>query len=165
MLKSTGLVLTAAGLVVANEVIFAPMLDTGSGNPKDIPSAFNWRIVPATAILSLTLGGLEKLSEPLGKGLAGLILLYVLVVPVGNAQSVLENAGKVMSGLGHAIGPGAIPGKGGILPTKSGKKNPIGTSGNPFGLKVFRTPAPARVNPGPIGRQPTINNPGPGTPV
>jgi hypothetical protein len=91
MLKSTGLVLAASGIVVANDVLFAP------GNKGGGFSDLNWRIVPATAILALTLGGLEKLSEPLGVGLAGLVLLAVLIVPVGNAPTPLENAGNLMS--------------------------------------------------------------------
>lgn len=92
MLKSTGLVLAASGIVVANDVLFAPAI-TGKGQ-IDLNN-INWRIVPATAILALMLGGLEKVSEPLGVGLAGLVLLSVLVVPVGNAPTPLVNAGNL----------------------------------------------------------------------
>ena len=91
MADSTGIVLAAGGIVVANELIFAPM---EAGKNVDL-TTFNWRIVPATAILALTLGGLEKLSKPLGVGLAGLALLAVLIIPVGNAPTPIDNASKL----------------------------------------------------------------------
>lgn len=83
------MVLAAGGIALANEAVFVPLEE------KKTPlQTINWRIVPATAILALTLTGLEKLSEPLGKGLAALALLAVLIIPAGNAASPLENAGK-----------------------------------------------------------------------
>lgn len=96
MASASGMVLAAGGIAAANEAIFAPM-----AQHKDFTSSIKsdtnlWRLVPATAILALVLTGLEKVSEPLGKGLAGLILLAVLVVPVGNAPTPLENVAKVM---------------------------------------------------------------------
>lgn len=91
MAESTGYILAAAGIVAANEAIFAPAV-TGRPLWKD----FNWRIVPATAIAAVTLAGLEKISEPLGKGLAILALLTVLIVPIGNAPSPVENASKML---------------------------------------------------------------------
>jgi hypothetical protein len=95
MAKSTGLVVAAAGIALANEAIFIPM-ETGKSPIQTI----NWRIIPAAAVLALVLAGLEKVSEPLGAGLAGLTLLAVLIVPVGNAPTPLENAGKVFGGIG-----------------------------------------------------------------
>ncbi len=91
MAASTGLILTAAGIVAANEAIFAP---AAAGKPLWVD--FNWRIVPATAIAALTLAGLEQISEPLGKGLAFLALLAVLIRPMGNAPSPVENASKLL---------------------------------------------------------------------
>jgi hypothetical protein len=91
MAESTGIVLAAGGIAVANEIIFAPMK---SGKGVDL-TTFNWRIVPATVILALTLGGLEKLSRPLGVGLAGLTLMAVLIIPVGNAPTPIDNASKL----------------------------------------------------------------------
>lgn len=87
------MVLAASGIVLANELVFLPL---GTGKPLDLAKSVNWRIIPATAILALTLAGLEKVSEPLGVGLAGLILLAVLIVPVGNAPSPIENAAKMV---------------------------------------------------------------------
>jgi hypothetical protein len=91
MAESTGYILAAAGLVAANEVIFAP-LATG----KPLWTNFNWRLVPATAIAGFTLAGMEKISPPLGKGLAILALLFVVVMPLGNAPSPIDNASKLI---------------------------------------------------------------------
>lgn len=92
MAASTGYILAAAGIATANEVIFAPVAKGG----QPALESFNWRILPATAVAGLTLAGLEKLSEPLGKGLAVLALLAVLVIPFGNAPTPLENLSKMM---------------------------------------------------------------------
>jgi hypothetical protein len=91
MLESTGYVLAAGGLVAANEAIFAPMVD----HTKPWTS-LNWRLVPATAILALVLGGIEKVNKPFGKGLGMLVLLSVLVIPVGKAPTPLENISKAI---------------------------------------------------------------------
>jgi hypothetical protein len=91
MLSSTGYVLAAGGLVMANEAIFAPIVD----HTKPWTS-LNWRIVPATAILAILLGGVEKLNAPFGKGLGMLVLLSVLVIPEGNAPTPLQNIAKVI---------------------------------------------------------------------
>ena len=91
MAESTGYILAAAGVAVANDVIFAPV----AAGQKPLEN-LNWRIIPATAIAALTLAGLEKISPVLGKGLAVLALLTVLVIPVGNAPSPVENAIKML---------------------------------------------------------------------
>ena len=91
MAQSTGYILAAAGIAAANEAIFAP---AATGQPLWVN--FNWRIVPATAVAALTLAGLEQLSEPLGKGLAMLALLTVLMLPVGNAPSPIDNLSKML---------------------------------------------------------------------
>jgi hypothetical protein len=96
MASAIGIVLAAGGIAAANEAIFAPISE-GKDFTSSITSDTNlWRIVPATAILALVLGGLEKVSEPLGKGLAGLVLLAVLVIPVGNAPTPLANAANAI---------------------------------------------------------------------
>ncbi len=91
MAESTGLILAAAGIAAANEAIFAP-----AANGQPLWVNFNWRIVPATAVAALTLAGLEQLSPILGKGLAALALIAVVLVPVGNAKSPVENASKML---------------------------------------------------------------------
>ena len=94
--SAAGLVLAAGGIAAANEAIFAP-LSQGKDFTTSIKSDTNlWRLIPATAILALVLTGLEKVSEPLGKGLAGLVVLAVLIIPVGTAASPLENVAKVV---------------------------------------------------------------------
>lgn len=96
MASAAGIVLAAGGIAAANEAIFVPISEN-----KNLTSSLKndtnlWRLVPATAILALVLTGLEKVSEPLGKGLAGLILLAVLIIPVGNAPTPLENLANVV---------------------------------------------------------------------
>ena len=91
MAASTGYILAAAGIAAANEAIFAPI---ATGHPLWVD--FNWRIIPATAIAGLALAGMEQISEPLGKGLAMLALLTVLIIPMGNAPSPIENATKML---------------------------------------------------------------------
>jgi len=91
MAASTGYILAAAGIAAANEAIFAP-----AANDRPLWVDFNWRIIPATAIAGFTLAGLEKISEPLGKGLAMLALLTVLIVPLGNAPSPIANVSKML---------------------------------------------------------------------
>ena len=91
MVASAGYVLAAGGLVAINEAVFAPIVD------HTAPwTSFNWRLVPATAILALLIGGAEKLNAPFGKGLGMLVLLSVLVIHTGNAKSPLENIAKVI---------------------------------------------------------------------
>lgn len=96
MASAAGLVLAAGGIAAANEAIFVPI-----AAHKDFATSIKtdtnlFRLIPATAILALTLTGLEKVSEPLGKGLAALVLLAVLILPVGNAPTPLENAAKMV---------------------------------------------------------------------
>lgn len=91
MAESTGLILAAAAIAAANEAIFVPAT-TNQPMWKD----FNWRIVPATAVAAITLAGLEKVSPSLGKGLAALALMAVVLVPMGNAPSPVDNATKML---------------------------------------------------------------------
>lgn len=91
MASAAGLILTAAAITAANEAIFIP-----STQGKPLWQDFNWRIVPAAAVAAMVLTGLEKVSEPLGKGLAGLALLAVLIRPMGNAPSPIENLTKML---------------------------------------------------------------------
>lgn len=97
MAESTGLVLATGIIALTNEALLAPLAKGTS--PVDAPAVIaniNWRIVPATAILALALAGLEKLSEPLAVGLAGLGLLAILIVPVSNQPSIMENAATIL---------------------------------------------------------------------
>lgn len=91
MAESTGYILAAAGIAAANEAIFAPAV---AGKP--LWENFNWRIIPAAGIAALTLAGMEQISVPLGKGLAMLALFSVVLLPVGNAPSPVENATKLL---------------------------------------------------------------------
>lgn len=83
--------LAAAGITLANEAIFAPVASGGK-----ITSDFNWRIVPAALLGALAFGGLSKIAPGFATGLAGLVLLGVLILPMGNAGSPISNASKML---------------------------------------------------------------------
>lgn len=91
MLSSTGWVLAAGGLVAVNEAIFAPLVEH-----KTPWTSLNWRIVPATAVLALIIGGVEKVNAPFGKGLGMLVFLSILIVPYGKAPTPIDNIAKVI---------------------------------------------------------------------
>ncbi len=91
MAESTGLILATAGIVAANQLILEP-----AANKQPLFQSFNWKLIPATAIAAVLLAGFEQLSPQFAKGLAGLALLSVLIVPVGNAPSPVENASKML---------------------------------------------------------------------
>jgi hypothetical protein len=46
--------------------------------------------------MALALAGVESLNEGFGAGLGLLVLLSVLVIPMGNAGSPLENIAKAV---------------------------------------------------------------------
>lgn len=93
-MSAAGYVLVAGGIVAANEVIFAPL--EGQGNPA---KNFNWRIIPATAILALVLTGFEKMAPQFGNILGGMVLMVTLVAPLGKGQTApLDNIAKVVGG-------------------------------------------------------------------
>lgn len=92
MADSTGIVLAAGGLTAVNEIAFAPLATGGTISF----SQFNWRIIPATAVLALACAGLEKMSPAFGKGIAWIALVTVLFAKTGNAQPPAVNLAKVM---------------------------------------------------------------------
>ena len=94
-MSAAGYVLAAGGIVAANEVIFAPL---ASGGVK-ASEQFNWRIIPATAILAVVLTGFEKIAPQFGNALGGMVLLVVLVAPMGKAPSPAENVAKLFGGV------------------------------------------------------------------
>jgi hypothetical protein len=88
---STGIVLAAGGITLANELIGASL-----GKQKWSAATVNWRVIPATAGLALALGALEKIAPQFATGLALLTLFTVLVVPLGAHPTVLANASKLL---------------------------------------------------------------------
>ena len=90
MASAPALVLTAGAITAANEVVFAPITQPGKA------PAFNWRIIPATVLLAMALGGLENLSTKLAQGLGWGMILTVTLAPIGNAPSVMENVNKAL---------------------------------------------------------------------
>jgi hypothetical protein len=89
--SAAGIFLAAGGITLANEVVFAPVSSGGK-----ITSDFNWRIIPATLLGALALGGLQQIAPGFAVSLAALSLLTVLIVPFGNAPSPLQNASKML---------------------------------------------------------------------
>jgi hypothetical protein len=89
--ESTGLVLAVGAITAANEVIFAPM--AGTGTPW---KNFNWRIIPATGIFALAMAGVDRVSPVMGKGIALIALVTVLVTRFGNAPAPVENISKAL---------------------------------------------------------------------
>lgn len=92
-MSAAGWVLAAGGIAAANELVFAPL--EGQGSPM---GNFNWRIIPATGILALVLSGFEKVAPKFGTMLGATVLLVVLITPMGNAPTPLENVANVFSG-------------------------------------------------------------------
>lgn len=104
MLASAGWVLAAGSLEAANEAIFVPLEGGGT-----IWSNFNWRIIPATAVMAGAVAVIEKAAPKFGVGLGILVFMSVLLIPYGNAGTPLENLIKVMgyttpNNLGTPIG-------------------------------------------------------------
>jgi hypothetical protein len=92
MTSSTGWVLAAGAIEVANEALTAKSL-----------SDFNLRLIPATAAMALVLGLVEKLAPAFGSGLGMLVLLSVLVIPYGNAPTPIENFSKILGYSSKAV--------------------------------------------------------------
>jgi hypothetical protein len=106
MAASTGPVLLAGGITLANEAFFAPLaspsaLAKGTVRPWD---GINWRVIPATGLAALALAGLEKVAPKFAVGLAWLSLATVFVVPLGNAPTPLDNALKALGYAGKKVG-------------------------------------------------------------
>lgn len=81
--SATGYVVAAGAIAASNDVFF------GKGG-VDFTN-LNWRIVPATVIMALMLGGIGMAAPEFASGLGALVLFSVLVIPVGNAPTPLEN--------------------------------------------------------------------------
>jgi hypothetical protein len=89
MASAPALVLVAGGITAANEVLFAPVA-TGKA------PAFNWRIVPATVLLAIALGGLENVSDKIAQLLGWSMVLTVTLAPIGKAPAPIENINKAL---------------------------------------------------------------------
>ena len=95
MAASTGPVLAIGAISFANEVAFHPWAAAPGGTWTGIPPA-GWKILPATAGLAVALALLEKIAPGFAVGLAYLGLLAVLVYPMANAGSPIDNLTKIM---------------------------------------------------------------------
>ena len=91
MASAAGIFLAAGAITLANEAVFAPVSSGGK-----ITADFNWRIIPATLLGALALGGLAKIAPGFAVGLASLCLLSALLLQFGNAGSPLVNASRML---------------------------------------------------------------------
>jgi hypothetical protein len=89
-MSAAGIALAVGGITAANELFFAPV--TGNGPLSD----FNWRVIPATGIFALMMGGLEKISPQLATGIAVTALVTVLFTRIGNAPAPTENITNIL---------------------------------------------------------------------
>jgi hypothetical protein len=89
--SAPGIFLAAGAVTLANEAVFAPVSSGGK-----ITADFNWRVIPATLLGALAFGGLAQVAPGFAAGLAGLVLLTVLLVPMGKAGSPVANASKML---------------------------------------------------------------------
>jgi hypothetical protein len=89
--SAAGIFLAAGAVTLANEAVFAPVSSGGA-----ITADFNWRIIPASLLGALAFGGLAQVVPGFAAGLAGLVLLTVLLVPMGKAGSPIANASKML---------------------------------------------------------------------
>jgi hypothetical protein len=97
MAASTGWVLAAGSIVAVNEAVFVP---AETGKTPDFSSV--WKILPATGLLAVGLAFLERAAPQFATGIAKLLVVAVLVFPVGNAPTPLQNAAKLVSATGKA---------------------------------------------------------------
>lgn len=92
MAQSTGMVVAAGGIALANDALFG---STSSG--AWVPD-INWKIIPATIILALVLGGMEQAAPKFAVGLSGLTLLAAIIVPMNaKNKSFLDNVAGVVT--------------------------------------------------------------------
>lgn len=96
---STGWVLAAGAIVAVNEAIFIP---AETGKAPDFGSV--WRIAPAAAGLAVGFALLGRALPGFASGLAKLLVVAVLVFPVGNAPTPLENAAAIVSKTSGKLG-------------------------------------------------------------
>lgn len=71
-----------------NELVFAP----AAGGKV----AFNWKLVPATAIFAVLMEALSHLSPQLALGVSVTALIVSLFIPLGNAGSPVTNLEKAL---------------------------------------------------------------------
>lgn len=98
---AAGIVIATGGLTLLNEALNAPY----SNGSTDVLSSINWRVIPATVVAALMIGGLASVNEPVAKMVAGLGLIAVLFTRMGNAPSPVEHLVAVM-GYGNQTNAG-----------------------------------------------------------
>jgi hypothetical protein len=92
MQKGVALVLTAGALTAANEAFFAPIANAGKATPQ---KDFNWRVIPATAVVAAFVAGVGELNPQIATGIGVLALITVTVAPLGNASAPIINLAKI----------------------------------------------------------------------
>jgi hypothetical protein len=92
MQKGVALILTAGVITAANEAFFAPIANAGKATPQ---KDFNWRVIPATAIVAAFVAGVGELNEQIATGIGVLALVTVTITPLGKASAPIVNLAKI----------------------------------------------------------------------
>jgi hypothetical protein len=88
MAQAAGVIIVVGGITAANELLFAPA--------AGVKSSFNWRIIPATAVMAVALSGLEKINSKFAVGLAYIALITVVFAQTGSAPAPAVNLAKAL---------------------------------------------------------------------
>jgi hypothetical protein len=90
MAKSTGPVLLAGSLTLANQVIFSP-----EPNQSTLDTVV--RIGVATGIVAAAMAGIEKVAPPIAVSIAWVGLVTVLFVRIDNKPTPLERLTDIVA--------------------------------------------------------------------
>jgi hypothetical protein len=91
MAESTGPALMVGAISLANVWFLQPM---ASGKNPNLTQG--WRIIPATLVFALALGGLEKLSPVFAKGIAYIALITVCLTEPTGANAPVVNLADIL---------------------------------------------------------------------
>jgi hypothetical protein len=96
MATAAGIVIATGGITLVSQALTAQYVN----GQTDVLGAINWRVIPATVVAALFVGGVANVNEPVAKMLAYLGLATVLftnVVPqAGTSGNVLVELGRTM---------------------------------------------------------------------
>lgn len=92
MATAAGIVIVTGGLTLLNEALNAPYVN----GTTDVLGSINWRVIPATVVATVLIGGLAQVNEPVAKMVAGIGLIAVMFTRLGNGPTPIEHLFSVM---------------------------------------------------------------------